>query len=149
MMILPSGKPQCAPYGAGRTIPLSLKPTRRRELTHWIRERFAVSVQQARRLAMLRCSTPYRRSRARDQTPLRMRIRELAMTRPRFGHLRIHVLLRREGWAINRKRAHRLYRLEGLQERMRGAATQAPEPAPRPGFSADGSESALEHGFRP
>jgi putative transposase len=29
-----------------------------------------------------------------------MRIRELAMTRPRFGDLRIHVLLRREGWAI-------------------------------------------------
>jgi len=43
-----------------------------------------------------------------------MRIRELAMTRPRFGYLRIHVLLRREGWAINHKRVHRLYRLEGL-----------------------------------
>ena len=50
---------------------------------------------------------------------LRMRIRELAMTRPRFGYLRIHILLRREGWAINRKRVHRLYRLEGLQVRMR------------------------------
>ena len=60
---------------------------------------------------MLRRSTWYRRSRARDQTPLRMRIRELAMTRPRFGYLRIHVLLRREGWTINRKRVHRLYRL--------------------------------------
>ena len=68
---------------------------------------------------MLRRSTWYRRSHARDQTPLRMRIRELAMTRPRFGYLRIHVLLRREGWAINRKRVHRLYRLEGLQVRMR------------------------------
>jgi putative transposase len=68
---------------------------------------------------MLRRSTWYRRSHARDQTPLRMRIRELAMTRPRFGYLRIHVMLRREGWAINRKRVHRLYRLEGLQVRMR------------------------------
>jgi putative transposase len=29
------------------------------------------------------------------------------------------VLLRREGWPINRKRVRRLYRLEGLQVRMR------------------------------
>jgi putative transposase len=84
-----------------------------------MRERFAISVSQACRLALLRRSTWYRRSRACDQTPLRMRIRELAMSRPRFGYLRIHVMLRREGWAINRKRVHRLYRLEGLQVRMR------------------------------
>ena len=96
-----------------------MKPARRRELAHWIREHFGASVQQACRLALLRRSTWYRRSRARDQTPLRMRIRELALNRPRFGYLRIHVLLRREGWLINRKRVHRLYRLDGLQVRMR------------------------------
>lgn len=28
-------------------------------------------------------------------------------------------MLRREGWAVNHKRIHRLYRLEGLQLRMR------------------------------
>ena len=76
-------------------------------------------MQQACRLALLRRSTWYRRSQAKDQTPLRMRIRELALNRPRFGYLRIHVMLRREGWAINRKRVHRLHRLEGLQVRMR------------------------------
>lgn len=92
---------------------------RRRELARWMRERFAVSVSQACRLALLRRSTWYRRSQARDQTALRMRIRELALNRPRFGYLRIHVLLRREGWLINRKRVHRLYRLDGLQVRMR------------------------------
>ena len=48
-----------------------------------------------------------------------MRIRELAFTRPRFGASRICTLLRREGWHVNRKRVHRLYRLEGLQVRMR------------------------------
>lgn len=41
------------------------------------------------------------------------------MARPRFGYLRIHVLLRREGWLVNKKRVRRLYRLEGLQVRMR------------------------------
>lgn len=57
--------------------------------------------------------------RARDQTALRTRIRELAHARPRFGYNRIWVLLRREGWWVNKKRVRRLYRLEGLQVRTR------------------------------
>ena len=48
-----------------------------------------------------------------------MRIRDLAHARPRFGALRIWVWLRREGWPVNRKRVRRLYRLDGLQPRMR------------------------------
>ena len=48
-----------------------------------------------------------------------MRIRDLAHARPRFGYARIWVLLRREGWRVNRKRVRRLYRLEGLQLRAR------------------------------
>jgi putative transposase len=72
-----------------------------------------------------------------------MRIRELAIARPRFGHLRIHVMVRQEGWAISRKWVHRLYRLEGLQVRMRsrrrncvGAASAAPN-APWRGSQSD------------
>ena len=41
------------------------------------------------------------------------------MNRPRFGYLRVHVMLRREGWAINKKRVWHLYRLDGLQLRMK------------------------------
>jgi putative transposase len=33
---------------------------------------------------------------------MRMRLRELAQARPRFGYLRLHVMLRREGWVVNR-----------------------------------------------
>lgn len=40
------------PFGAGRTISLSLKPARRRELARWTRERFAISVSQACWLAL-------------------------------------------------------------------------------------------------
>jgi putative transposase len=54
-----------------------------------------------------------------DQLPLRSRIRELAHARPRFGFTRIWVLLRREGWHVKKKRVRRLYRLDGLQLRMR------------------------------
>lgn len=49
---------------------------------------------------------------------LRRRLRELAQARPRFGYLRLHVMLRREDWVINRKRVHRLYREEGLTVRL-------------------------------
>jgi putative transposase len=58
------------------------------------------------------------RSQARDQTALRLRIRELASTRVRYGYRQIHTLLRREHWSVNHKRVYRLYRLEGLSLRL-------------------------------
>jgi putative transposase len=60
----------------------------------------------------------YYRHHRRDDTALRRRLRELAQARPRFGYLRLHVLLRREGWLVNKKRVHRLYREEGLAVRL-------------------------------
>ena len=78
-----------------------------------------MSKKRSCRLTLLQRATFYYRSRAKDQTVLRMRIRELAHSRPRFGYERIHILLRREGWRVGRNRVHRLYRLEGLQVRMR------------------------------
>jgi len=50
---------------------------------------------------------------------LRGRIRELAAARVRYGYFCIYILLRREGWRINHKRVHRLYRLEGLSMRLK------------------------------
>jgi putative transposase len=41
------------------------------------------------------------------------------MNRPRFGYLRVHAMLRREGWAINKKRVRQPYRLHGLQLPMK------------------------------
>jgi len=92
---------------------------RRRELAGWFHVTFQVSCARACRLAQFSRAAWYRRSRARDQSALRLRIRELAHARPRFGYLRIWVMLRREGWGVNRKRVRRLYRLDGLQLRMR------------------------------
>ena len=78
-----------------------------------------VSVERACRLGNFSRGSWYRKSTAKDQSGLRMRIRDIAMSRPRFGYERIHVLLRRECWHVNLKRVHRLYCLEGLQVRMR------------------------------
>ena len=78
-----------------------------------------MSVLRACALAGFSRAAWYRPSDARDQTALRLRIKELAHARPRFGYERICVMLRREGWHVNRKRVRRLYRLDGLQLRMR------------------------------
>ncbi len=41
------------------------------------------------------------------------------MGRLRFGDLRVHVMLKREGWAVDKKRVYRLYRLERLSLRVK------------------------------
>ena len=44
---------------------------------------------------------------------------ELAAERPRFGYRRLHVMLKREGWRINRKRVYRVYRELNLAVRRK------------------------------
>jgi len=80
---------------------------------------FTVSRRRACELAQFSRAAWYRRSTRDEQAALRSRIRALAHARPRFGFTRIWVLLRREGWPVNKKRVRRLYRLDGLQLRMR------------------------------
>jgi transposase InsO family protein len=40
---------------------------------------------------------------------------ELSRENPRYGYRRVWALLRREGWLVNKKRVHRLWRKEGLK----------------------------------
>ncbi len=77
----------------------ALKPARRRELVGWIHDTYDTSMRRACELAQFSRAGWYRKSTARDQTPLRRRIKEIALSRPRFGYQRIHVMLRSEGWA--------------------------------------------------
>lgn len=82
-------------------------------------EEVGISRVRACRLAGFSRAAWYRPSRAKDESALRQRLRELAHARPRFGFQRLQVLFRREGWAVNPKRVRRLYRLEELQLRHR------------------------------
>ena len=50
---------------------------------------------------------------------LRVRLRELAEDRRRWGYRRLHVLLQREGWKVNSKRVYRIYVEEKLIVRRR------------------------------
>ena len=70
-------------------------------------------------LLFARSSNGYKERKDRQEA-LRMRIRDIASTRVRYGYRRIYVLLKREGWKVNHKRVHRLYQLEGLNLRIQG-----------------------------
>ena len=54
-----------------------------------------------------------------DDLPLRLRIRDIAQSRVRYGCRRIYVLLRREGWYVNHKKVYRIYCEEGLNLRSK------------------------------
>ncbi len=55
-----------------------------------------------------------------------MRLRELAHARQRWGYLHLHVLLRREGWKVDKKRTYRIYREEPAASSTRGRWTHGP-----------------------
>lgn len=54
-----------------------------------------------------------------DDAALRERLTTLAQQKRRYGYRRLHVLLCREGWRINRKRTYRVYRDAKLMVRRR------------------------------
>lgn len=96
------------------------------------------------------------RSQARDQAPLRQRLRELTAVRVRYGYRRLQVLLQREGWRVNHKRVYRLYREEGLsirtkyREKRVSLPRVAPPPAQQPNkrWSIDFLADSLVDGRR-
>lgn len=91
-----------------------VKPSRRREVVGHLRAAYDVSERRACRATGFHRSSHRYRSRCDPQTELRMRLKELAAARVRYGYRRLHVLLRREGWQVNAKRIYRLYCEEGL-----------------------------------
>jgi putative transposase len=96
-----------------------LKPAKRRELVRQVRQAYRLSEKRACGLMRItRWSNRYQ-SRRDPQVELRVRLRDLATTRIRYGYRRLTVMLRREGWRVNTKRVYRLYREEALQVRTK------------------------------
>ncbi len=87
--------------------------------SHGLSERRACLI-----LGVDRSSHRYR-SRRPDDAGLRLRIRDLAHERRRFGYRRLFILLRRDGEASGRNRIYRLYREEGLSVRKRKSRRRA------------------------
>ncbi len=82
-----------------------------------LQEHFGVSERRACRVVGQHRSTQRKpcRPRPAEEDELRRRLRAIARAHPRWGWKTAHRLLRREGWAINRKRTQRLWRDEGLR----------------------------------
>jgi len=77
-----------------------------------------------------RSAVGYVRSQQGDEE-LRTRIHHWAKERPRYGYRRIHALLRREGFGINRKQVYRIYREEhvAVRRKRRKRVSAAPREA--------------------
>ncbi len=88
-----------------------------RKLADAVRGDWGVSIRRACRVLRLDTSTCHYRSRRPGQAGLEKRIREICETRVRYGYRRVHVLLQREGWAVNHKKVHRICNELGLQLR--------------------------------
>ena len=80
---------------------------------------FRISCRRACRVLQFNRSSRYYKSKADWQAELRMRIKDIASTRVRYGYRRIHVLLKREGWQVNHNRVYRIYCEEGLNLRIK------------------------------
>ena len=88
-------------------------------LVHGVSQRRACEA-----LAVDRSSVRYRSLRP-DDCELREAMKAVAAQRRRFGYRRIHVMLQRQGIAMNIKKLRRLYAEEKLQVRKRGGRKRA------------------------
>jgi putative transposase len=100
-------------------------PAARREAAAHLCRSHAVSQRRACKVISADRSVVRYRSRRTSDQPARLRLRELAAARRRFGYRRLHILLRREGMHMNHKKLRRLYAEERLQVRRRGGRKRA------------------------
>ena len=132
-----------------------VSPTRKRDAVAVLQGSYRITTRRACALVGHRRSTQlYKSKGTRDAVALRMRMRELAAARPRYGYRRICTLLHREGWTDNIKRVYRLYRIEGLsvrskprkKRRAQARAVPAAATAPRQRWAIDFIHDTLADG---
>src|SRR5215211_5586705 len=114
-------KEDSRPAGSGHRHPKGgepgklLSPARRRAAVEHVR-RLGVSERRACRvIAQPRSSQRYEGRKTDRDRALVERMIELSRENPRYGYRRVWAMLRREGWPVNKKRVHRLWRKEGLK----------------------------------
>ena len=80
---------------------------------------YRISERRACRVTRLNRGTYRYSSHKNPWTALRMRIREIAQARVRYGYRKIRVLLNRQGWGVGKSLMQRLYQEErlGLKQR--------------------------------
>ena len=113
-----------------------MRPTVRRLAVGHLKELFKCSQRRAcRALGVWRATMRYR-SQRKVASELVADLRQVAMERPRFGYRRLHVMLKRKGWTVNKKLVLRLVRENGwlvrrkLRKKLAAVPrVQQPQPA--------------------
>lgn len=113
-----------------------MTPNQQRAAADYLVESYGVSQRRvAQTLGRARSTLRYR-PRDRDaEQPLVAAIRRLARRHPRRGYRFVHALLEREGWSVNLKRVHRLWKALGLRRPIRRRKSN--KLGPKPGSSAN------------
>lgn len=97
-----------------------VSPQAKREVVKHLCEVKKIKPRRACQLVGLQSSTfYYKHYSARDDEPLKVKLKELAQVRVRWGLPRLFVLIRREGFMDNYKRVRRIYNEAGLQIQKR------------------------------
>ena len=91
-----------------------VRPAARREVARYLQQCYEVSERRACRTITFSRATLRYRSYRDPRTALRIRMRDIAYSRVRYGYRRVRVMLLREGWKISKNLVYRLYREEGL-----------------------------------
>lgn len=100
-------------------------PAARREAVAHLEQGHEMSERRACSLIGADRSSVRYQHRRPDDTGLREALHEAAGKHRRFGYRRLHVILRRDGHVLNRKRTQRIYREEGLMVRRRRSRKRA------------------------
>lgn len=91
-------------------------PARRREAVEHVQQTFSVGQRRACRvLEQPRSTQRYESKRVAKDCALSVEVIRLASMEPRAGYRTITRLLRRDGWEVNFKRVHRIWKREGLK----------------------------------
>ena len=125
-----------------------MTPSRRRPVVSYWHDTYRVSERRACRVARLPVSTFRYESMQEPRTALRLRIREIAQTRVRYGYRKIRVLLSREGWKVGKKLVYRLYKEEGLTLRHKPRRKRRAAMHRRERFRPDRTQPSVGFGFR-
>ena len=85
----------------------------------WLQTRGTSLRRSCRVIGLSTATWRYQRRTSATNIAVLERLQAHAAVRARFGYRRLHILLEREGLAVNHKRVHRIYQAAGLQVRRR------------------------------
>ena len=96
-----------------------MKPMVKRKAVGFLLSEFGLSERRSCRIVGLTRSVQQYRPKPHNDEAMISRMKILAAENRRYGYLRLHAMLRREGLVTNRKRTWRLYVEQGLQVRAK------------------------------